>query len=163
MPEGLAETTVQAAIAMATGNVAAAGAVSATAAAPGAFRDEWREDSHDAENRVDVRRRVDRNRGGLRDKQRPLECIRTRPPALESSSRNRPRSPKPGRTLHLDVSSAADGSPLAGATVWVRHARPYLHLGGYDRRPGAVRVVLPGQLATLDILVAPCRLRDIRL
>ena len=39
--------------------------------------------------------------------------------------------PERGRTVQIEVFSKADGSPLAGATVWVaRRVRPHSHLGG---------------------------------
>ena len=64
--------------------------------------------------------------------------------------------PEHDRTLRLQAFSKADGSPLAGATVWVRAVRGRIHTWeGTTDDQGHYELVLPGQTTTgLDIVVA---------
>jgi peroxiredoxin len=64
--------------------------------------------------------------------------------------------PEHDRTLRLQAFSKADGSPLAGATVWVRAARGRIHTWeGTTDDQGRYELVLPGQTMTgFDIVVA---------
>ena len=109
----------------------------------------------DAENRVGVRCRVDRNRGGLRGQQRPLGSSGSGP-AAGAVQPQLAEELERGRTLHLQASSKADGSPLAGATVWVRAMRGRIHTWeGTTDDQGRYALVLPGQATTqLDVVVA---------
>ena len=68
----------------------------------------------------------------------PSAAAETAPSAFASPGQEAEEQQR-SRSLHLQVPSRADGSPLAGASVWVRRpSRPYSNLGGYNRRRGAV-------------------------
>jgi RNA polymerase sigma factor (sigma-70 family) len=154
VPDVLAETTVRAAIAVAAGNAAAGGAVSATAA--GLAR------SMTSGARTATMQRITLTfaavsiaiAAGLATNNARSNATVAAPGTRVVQPRQA-EEPEPDRTLYLDVSSAADGSPLAGATVWVRAVRGRIYTWeGTTDEQGHYALGLPGQLPFLDILVA---------
>ena len=94
---------------------------------------------YDATNRARVRRPVDRDRGGPGREQRPLG---------RSGYGSRPsrRTTAPGRRAGIRAHRDSRGFKQSGwftargsNGLGPRHAWPGSHLGGHDRRPGAVR------------------------
>ena len=155
VPEVLAKATVQAAVALAVGKMAVAGAVSMSAAAHAS--------SVTSSMRMAIMQRIALAFAAL--------SIAIGVGFVANNAHSEAPAPAPaagavqpqqadelerGRTLHLQASSKADGSPLAGATVWVRATRGRIHTWeGTTDDQGRYVLVLPGQATTqLDVVVA---------
>jgi RNA polymerase sigma factor (sigma-70 family) len=155
VPDLLAEATVRTTIALAAGKVGVAGAVSVTAVA--LARSAMRSMSMAMMQRIAVAFAAlsiaigvglaGNNARSDAPISVPAPGGVQPPPAAE---------PEPGRTVTLAVSSKADGSPLAGATVWVRATRGRVHTWeGTTDDQGQYVVVLPGEGTNqLDVVVA---------
>ncbi len=161
VPEILAKATVQAAVALAAGKMAVAGAVSVSAAAHAS--------SVTSSMRMAMMQRIAFGFAAV--------SIAIGVGFVANNAHSEASAPAPaagavqpqlaeelerGRTLHLQASSKADGSPLAGATVWVRATRGRIHTWeGTTDDQGRYALVLPGQATDpARRRRRPCWLRD---
>ena len=155
VPEILAKATVQAAVALAVGKMAGAGAVSMSAAAHAS--------SVTSRMRMAITQRIALGFAavsiaigvGFLAKNAHSEA----PAPAHAAGAVRPHLAEElerGRTLHLQASSKADGSPLAGATVWVRATRGRIHTWeGTTDDQGATRSFCPARQRPSSTSLSP--------
>jgi RNA polymerase sigma factor (sigma-70 family) len=155
VPDLLARATVKAAIALAAGKAGVAGAVSVTAFALASSA--MRSMSMAMMRRIALAfAAVSIAIGvGLAGNNTHSDDPATAP-APEGVQPPPAEGAESGHTVTLVVSSSADGSPLAGATVWVRATRGRVHTWeGTTDDMGEYVVVLPGEgTSQLDVVVA---------